>query len=205
MSNKGKGDQPRPDRYQRKTRSVRYYKKKSIYKELSFVEKARYLAISNHNKTNHYYNQYPYEVHLNMVIDFAMKYLYLIEEEKRDNVLAGCWCHDLMGEARVRYNEILKTLNEDVAELVRKLTSDPRGRSRRERLTPAILKEISESKEATFIKVCERIANTVFARVKNKPMYGFYRDEYMVFVESLYRPDLITIFKELEKVTLGEL
>lgn len=205
MSNKGKGDQFKSDRYLRKTRSVRYYKKKSIYNKLSFVEKARYLAITSHNRTNHYYSQYPYETHLNMVMDFAMKHIYLIEQERQDIVLAACWCHDIMGDARVKYNEIVKILNEDVAEIIRTVTSDPRGRSRRERLTPLILKEIGESKEATFVKVCERIANTVFARVKNKVMYDFYRSEYMDFVESVYRPDLLTLFKELEKVTLGEI
>jgi (p)ppGpp synthase/HD superfamily hydrolase len=166
------------------------------------VEKAKYFSIMEHNRANDYYYGHPYETHLTMVNDYAYKYLYLLDSAYHDNVLAACWCHDLLGSTRVKYQDIAKLLNFDSAEIIRAVTSDPRGRTRKERLNGAILKEIQASKEATFVKVCERIANTIYTKIKKKEVYNVYRNEYFDFAEALFRHDLSPLFKELEKITL---
>jgi (p)ppGpp synthase/HD superfamily hydrolase len=200
---KNRGDLPNPNRFSKKTRSKRYYKKKTIYKTFSFVEKAKYFSLMEHNGANNYYYSVPYETHLTMVTDYAYKYLYLLDSRHHDNVLAACWCHDLLGSTRVKYSDIERLLNFETAEIVRCVTSDPRGRTRKERLNNGILKEIQSSKEATFVKVCERIANTVYTRVKKKEVYDVFRNEYFDFAEALFRHDLSSLFKELEKITFS--
>jgi hypothetical protein len=61
-----------------------------------FIKHIRDYAIEQHSKTNHVYDNKPYSFHLNMIYNIALKYIYLIPIDDRENVLAACFCHDLI-------------------------------------------------------------------------------------------------------------
>ena len=105
-------------------------------------KKAKEFALKSHRKTNHKYDIFPYKLHLNIVVWFARKYIYLIPIDKRNNVLAACWCHDTIEDCRVTYNDIKNTLGDDVANIVYALTND-KGKNRKERAGDNYYKGIS--------------------------------------------------------------
>ena len=63
-------------------------------------------AIDAHNKVNHTYDGYQYSVHLSMVAMYAMKYIDLIPESHRDNIISAAWLHDTIEDCRLTYNDV---------------------------------------------------------------------------------------------------
>ena len=73
-----------------------------------------------------------YDYHLQRVHEVADKFIYLVAEEERENVLCACWVHDIIEDARETYNDVKKNTNETVAELAFALTNE-KGKNRNER------------------------------------------------------------------------
>lgn len=168
---------------------------------MTINEKARVYAIEKHRDANHMYDQYPYEFHLQMVVNAAEQFLYLIPEEAQQNVLAGCWTHDIIEDARETYNDVKKVLNEDVAELAYALTND-KGKTRSERAGEKYYQGIRNTPYATFIKLCDRIANATHSKNTNSRMLELYRKENPTFIEKLYDEkytDIIQYLKDILK------
>lgn len=123
------------------------------------VVKAIKLGTSGHIDSNHRYGDGSYVIHLAHVFDVACRFIHLLPNELRPYVLASCWLHDSIEDARLSYNDIKKVLGVEVAEMVRAVTNNGRGRNRKERMPDYIYKEISDTEGATFLKLCDRIAN----------------------------------------------
>ena len=96
------------------------------------IEKAKEYAIDCHSKTGHLYDGKPYETHLQMVFNTAKKFIHLIPDEHQENVLAGCWVHDVIEDCRQTYNDVKNVTNVEVAELAYALTNE-KGKTRKER------------------------------------------------------------------------
>ncbi|AXG72121.1 GTP pyrophosphokinase [Kordia sp. SMS9] len=166
---------------------------------LSIDEKARLYASEKHKAVNHYYDQYPYVFHLQMVVSAAEKFIHLIPEKDRQNVLAGCWVHDVIEDARETYNDVKKALNKDIAELAYALTNN-KGRTRQERAGKQYYVGIRNTPYAAFIKLCDRIANVTHSKNTGSRMLKVYRKENPAFVEKLYDEKYVEVIQYLEKL-----
>ena len=147
------------------------------------INKAKIYAINCHNMTNQLYDGQPYEVHLNMVHDVALKFIHLIPIKDRNNVLAACYCHDLIEDARQTYNDVKKATNKMVAELSYALTNE-KGKTRKERANDKYYEGIRQTPYATFIKVCDRIANYEYSKQSGSRMAKGIRKRWMILYQS---------------------
>lgn len=132
-------------------------------KPINVAEKAREYAILCHQKTAHFYDGYlPYEFHLRMAVQNANRFKHLIPDYDFDNVEAACWCHDLLEDTRETYSDVRYPTNAIVAELVYALTNE-KGRNRKERGNDKYYEGIRQTKHASFVKLCDRIANVEYS------------------------------------------
>lgn len=148
------------------------------------IEKAKQYAIKCHSGTNHLYNGMPYSVHLEMVVDVANKFIHLIPEEHRENVLAACWTHDVIEDCRETYNDVKNATNIEVAELTYALTNE-KGRTRKDRGNTSYYSGIRNTPFATFIKLCDRIANYEYSKKSGSRMAKMYENEMPEFIARL--------------------
>lgn len=157
------------------------------YKEfLSVSEKAKDYAIRRHREVNHHYNAlYPYAYHLQMTVDIAKKFIHLIPEIDREDVIGGCWTHDIIEDARETFNNVKNEINEVIAEYAYRCQNE-KGRTRKERANKKYYKEIKEYRHCAFIKLCDRIANVSFSIKEKSSMFDMYKNEFSFFYEQLY-------------------
>lgn len=154
-------------------------------------------AIQAHASVNQEYDGKPYSVHLCMVYAQAMQFIEHIPKYDRDNVLNAVWLHDTIEDCRLTYNDILKISNEEVAELVYALSNE-KGRNREERANDKYYKGIRETEYATFIKLCDRLANVTYSREIDSRMFNVYSNENEDFLKHLFeRPDQELRYREL--------
>ena len=138
-----------------------------------------------HGLCNQTYDIHPYRYHLRLVVGVAEKFIHLIPVKDRDTVIAGAWSHDLIEDAGVTYNDVVKNTNKVVAEYSYALTND-KGRNRAERANPGYYYGIRIYKHASFIKLCDRIANVTYGTENKSKMVGMYKKEYENFRKELY-------------------
>ena len=166
---------------------------------MKLLEKTKAYAIQKHKNVNHKYDQYDYDFHLNMVFEIAKKFIYLIEPSEQETVLAGCWVHDIIEDARETYNDVKKETNETIAELAYALTNE-KGRNRAERANDKYYKGIRDTKNASFIKFCDRIANVTHSKNNGSRMFDKYKDENDDFISKIYVPECKDISAYLESL-----
>jgi (p)ppGpp synthase/HD superfamily hydrolase len=150
-----------------------------------FEAKAKQFAYQKHAMTNHQYDGKPYSVHLDQCFDLGLEYAYYVEDTLLDNVLAAIWLHDVQEDCRVNYNEIKKEFNEVIAELSYAVR-DEKGRTRKERHNKVYYAGIRAVPYATFIKLCDRIANMEYSQRTGSSMYKTYASEHEEFYRELY-------------------
>jgi len=154
-------------------------------------------AIEAHASVNQTYDGKPYSVHLAMVFHQAMRFIDHIPQRDRDNVLNAVWLHDTIEDCRLTYNDIVKISNVEVAEMVYALSNE-KGRSRKERANGKYYKGIRETEFATFIKLCDRLANVIYSRETNSRMFDVYKKENQDFLKHLFEtPDKQLRYREL--------
>jgi len=139
-------------------------------------QKALRWAIDKHKETNHLYDGKPYEIHLWQVVDIAKMFIHCIREEDRDNTYAICWLHDTIEDCRVTYNDVKKEFGAEIAESVYALTNE-KGRNRKERANEKYYEGIRNTYTATFVKICDRIANVKYSYESGSGMLKKYFDE----------------------------
>jgi hypothetical protein len=133
----------------------------------------------------------PYSFHLDCVLQQGYKFLYLIEDVKarpgnsfsnerlRDWVLIGCLGHDLIEDARMTYNDVKDLFSEEIADIIY-LCTEERGKDRAERHPESWYKALTDNKLATFVKLCDVIANVKFSLLTNSSMYSKYQKEFIL-------------------------
>ncbi len=150
------------------------------------IEKTKQYAIKCHAETNHMYGEkQPYSVHLEMVYNIATRFIHLVPEENRDNVLAACWAHDVIEDCRQTYNDVKAATNEPVADMVYALTNE-KGKNRKERGGPIYYSGIISTQFASFVKICDRIANVQYSKNTGSRMFDIYKNENRNFELRLY-------------------
>jgi len=130
------------------------------------------------------YGDQPYEYHLQMAVDAAEQFIYLIDEQDRDNVIATIWCHDVIEDCRQTYNDVKNATNKTVADLVYALTNE-KGRNRKEKANDKYYEGIRQVHYATFCKCCDRIANISHSVKNNDSMLKMYKKEFIHFEQQL--------------------
>jgi (p)ppGpp synthase/HD superfamily hydrolase len=163
------------------------------------LQKAITYATEKHKKVNQKYDEFSYDYHLNMVYEVAQKFIHLIEEKEQENVLSACWVHDIIEDARESYNDVKKATNKTIAELAYALTNE-KGRTRAERANDTYYKGIRETKNASFIKFCDRIANIQHSKSSHSRMFEKYRSENDHFVSKIYVPECKEIAEYLNEI-----
>lgn len=149
------------------------------------IEQARKYASQCHRDTNHLYDGMPYTVHLASVSNVAERFKHLIPSDDWETVVAACWCHDLIEDTRQTYNDVKCATNEQVAEIVYALTNE-KGKNRKERANDKYYAGIKDIPHATFVKLCDRIANVEYSIEQNSRMAYLYKKEKSEFIEKLY-------------------
>lgn len=174
------------------------------YPWISCLEKA---AFQIHDDVNQKYDHVlPYGFHLKMVASFVSRYGYLVAESEADILVlyGSAYLHDTIEDARMTYNDIVKfiddfrvgslvlpeeikrKLEEQVLEIVYALTNE-KGRNRKERANETYYKGIRDTRFASFIKMCDRLANIQYTMmfVFANRMLEVYRREYPEFIRSI--------------------
>jgi (p)ppGpp synthase/HD superfamily hydrolase len=146
-------------------------------------------CVDRHAETAHKYDGYlPYEYHLRMVAGVCDRFIHLVGRDHglraRKDALRAAWGHDLIEDARVTYNDVKKVLGEPAADIVYALTND-KGKTREERAGERYYSGIRETPLATFVKLCDRIANAEYSAMTRSRMLEVYRSENPKFCELL--------------------
>lgn len=134
-----------------------------------------------------------------MVVDVANKFIHLIPEDFRDIVLSACWCHDTIEDTRVTYNDVKMATCLEVAEIVYALTNE-KGKTRKERANEKYYSGIRNTPYATFVKLCDRIANVQYSMSQRSRMLEMYRKETPDFINTLYDEKYDEMFEYLENL-----
>ena len=160
---------------------------------------AKEFAINAHANVNQLYDGQPYAVHLCKVVSVAEKFIHLVPIDWRDCVLAACWLHDTIEDARLTYNDIKKQFGVRIADMVYALSNE-KGKTRAERANDKYYKGIRDTPDATFVKLCDRIANFEYSKQTKSRMEDCYREENEHFISQLYDPtynEMIDYIKSL--------
>lgn len=166
---------------------------------IDLVNKAKEYAIIAHREVNHKYDDKPYEVHLELVYNAGERFIHLIPEKHRFAVLAACWTHDTIEDCRKTFNDIRKVLGEIVAELTYALTNE-KGKTRKDRANHKYYDGIRNTPFATFVKICDRIANMEYSKQSGSGMYETYQKELGEFIAQLYDPKYKEMFDYLKTI-----
>jgi len=163
-------------------------------------------AIKAHSKTNHLYDGKPYSVHLAMVVGYAQKYFEdaYIPEPAFETIINACWLHDTIEDCRLTYNDIKEIAGEEVAEIVYAVSNE-KGKNRKERANEKYYAGIRETAWATYVKLCDRLANVKYSKDTNSRMLKVYKKENEEFLKQLITVDLCvskykTMILELAKL-----
>ena len=160
------------------------------------LEKSKEYALQCHISTNHFYDDKPYEFHLEMVVSVAKKFIHLIPEKYRDIVLSACWLHDSIEDTRQTYNDVISKTSTQVAEIVYALTNE-KGKTRKERASDKYYEGIRNTEFAIFVKMCDRIANVEYSLSKGSNMIDMYKKENPYFISKIYDEKYDEMFKYL--------
>lgn len=171
------------------------------YREfLSVEEIAKDYAIRRHREVNHHYNAlYPYAFHLQMTVESAGKFIHLIPEKDRADVIGGCWVHDIIEDARETFNNVKKATNETIAEYAYACCNE-KGKIRKARANKKYYDGLKAYKHASFVKLADRIANVTFSINEKSSMINMYRDEFDDFYEKLYDGRFEKMWDHLKKL-----
>lgn len=142
-------------------------------------------CIDKHNETNHMYDTYlPYEFHLRMTNLVAQQWKHLLNEKLAYECVLATWGHDLIEDTRVSYNDVKEVLGVEVADIIYAVTNE-KGKNRKERANDKYYEGIRNTPGATFVKLCDRIANVQYSKMTGSRMFDMYSKENDNFLTSL--------------------
>ena len=163
------------------------------------IEHIRQTAHDLHKSVNQTYgDDLPYGYHLDMVVNGIRNFGHLVCAKEEDilPLFFGGYYHDSIEDARLTYNDVLKTAREMMTEeqaymateIAYALTND-KGRTRAERAGEKYYKGIRETPYAPFVKLCDRLANITFScsgiNEDNLHMKEVYKGEVPHFLASI--------------------
>lgn len=164
------------------------------------VSDFRKIAMKYHSDVNHYYDGYNYILHLDAVEavhqefkeEFDVELSFTPDVELRDYSILGdmiiseaCYYHDLIEDTRLTYNNLKEFISSNISlEIVYALTND-KGRTREERAGAGYYLNIRQTPGASFVKMCDRIANVRYSRLMGSVMFAKYKSENEKFMKGV--------------------
>lgn len=169
-------------------------------KTKSVIDVAKDFAIECHYNANQMYGGYlPYAFHLRMVVGVAHRYKHLVPEERFDAIVMACWLHDALEDCPISYNDIKDICGKEVSDLVFAVTNE-KGKTRKERAGDKYYEGIRNTPYATFVKLCDRIANIEYGKMtewEGGKMLDMYRKENDHFTNQLHDPQYNPMFNHI--------
>lgn len=173
------------------------------------VQCCRHFGTLVHLRANHHYGDKPYEVHLEQVAYNAARWgpICGLTVEETFTAQAAAWLHDSIEDARQTYNDVLEgSSSVEVANIVYALTNE-KGRSRAERASDVYYDGIVVTPLATFVKLCDRLANVTASddiRMLNKyaAEHSYFRQMLLLDRQSQLHP-LDLAIEERFRQTVG--
>ena len=153
------------------------------------IERAKQFVKNKHLKPSEEqrYGGKPYTFHTDMVASNATRYLYYIEDENKENVIVAAHGHDLLEDTDTTQKDLVYIFNATVADIIFRVT-DERGFGKKEMLFKTLPK-IWQSHLATFVKLCDRMANGSNSKSENtekgRRMFTRYKKQYPIFRYAL--------------------
>ncbi len=149
----------------------------------------------------------PYVYHLDQVADLAARYFDCFSMYGGDGVLpkhvyAVAFLHDVLEDTDVTREQLEEKFGGAIARDVWYVT-DAEGINRKQRKLHTWYK-IRSSRVALYIKLCDRLANTLESAAMDKhSLLGMYQKEFPLFEAALYVPNSILepLWLELRRVT----
>ena len=142
----------------------------------------------------------PYAFHLRLTADFVTRFADLlpVADDEVETLYAAAYFHDTREDARLSYNDLRRIFEElnahhgthihvhDAAEAVYALTNE-KGRTRAERADERYYAGIRSTPYASFLKMCDRLANVRYTTLHALPsrMHGVYLKELPHFLEAI--------------------
>lgn len=142
------------------------------------------LSARLHADVNHKYDDKPYTIHLNMVE--AVHQEFKDDCDLDDKILSiACWGHDLIEDCRVTPNDLIAfKFPLEAVKIIYALTNE-KGWNRSERANDKYYHGIKETAGATFVKMCDRIANVRYSKMMGSSMFDKYRKENDQFMSKV--------------------
>lgn len=161
------------------------------------LHEAKTFAILHHSNVNQMYDSYlPYEFHLRAADRVCKRYIEGIPFDESVTLIASVWLHDILEDTHVTYNDLLKVFGFSIAEIVYAVTNE-KGKTRAERANSKYYAGIKNTQGATFVKLCDRIANVEYGIMTNSPMLDKYREEQSKFSYELYPQNRDEVLKRM--------
>jgi (p)ppGpp synthase/HD superfamily hydrolase len=151
------------------------------------IDKAKELAADAHADQKH--GTRPYIMHLWEVADTVKKYSYLVPESEHESLIVAAFLHDIVEDTSVTIEEIIGQFGSHVGTLVELVTNKPGvNRAARHEATYHL---IAGNQGATFLKLCDRIANVSHTiAVSDKKFFKMYSKEHNAFKAIMHKPGI---------------
>ena len=170
---------------------------------MEYINEVKWI-IDQHKRVNQKYgDNLPYHTHLNDVYRYAKMFIHLIPEEYHRDVILAAWGHDLIEDTGLTYNDVLKVLGKNVADIIYTLTNE-KGRNRAERANDKYYEDIKRNNLALYVKLCDRLANMVYSKKEGGGMYKKYVQEVPNFKEKLYNGLYDEIWEKIDNIEFTE-
>ena len=179
-----------------------------VRRSRSWIHRMEEAASRIHQAVNQMYDDtLPYGFHLRLTAACVSRYGYEVARTEADVLIlyAAALLHDTIEDARMSYNDVRRFLGafndvdfpadvdarrsfeEQVPEIVYALTNE-KGRNRAERASEAYYAGIRSTRFASFVKMCDRLANIRYSTmfVFANRMLDVYREEYPAFIRAIH-------------------
>ena len=133
-----------------------------------------------------------------MVVQVCKDFNHLNENMWSDIELA-CWGHDLIEDTRTSYNDCKEVLGNHIADIIYAVSNE-KGKNRKERANSKYYSGIIHTPFATFVKLCDRIANVQYSKLTKSKMFEMYEKENIEFELTLLEEELMPMFDYLRKL-----
>lgn len=160
-----------------KTVSELYSEFQDMQQGHNLVQKAWEFAVACHEGQKH--GDRPYVDHCEDVAHVVFSMTSRFDAVSRFKLIAAAYCHDVLEDCPISYNDLKQATNESIADIVYDVTNEL-GKNRKERNFRTYPK-IRNSWMATIVKLADRTANVQAGGLKE-----MYKKEYPFFRSSLY-------------------
>ena len=145
------------------------------------IQAAAAFAASKH-KDQKYGENSPYTEHLAAVAEVLRRF-----KHDSEDLQVAAWLHDVVEDTNATLLQIEMLFGKNVADLVHRVTNEP-GKNRKERHEKTYPK-IQASKDATTLKLADRIANVERSVLDKAKQLDMYKKEYSLFKIMLLKED----------------